>query len=258
MAKWVRFESGKTIQFGTLEGDVISIHEGNMFDSPKPSGEQVNLADVTLLTPCEPSKMFGLWNNFHALAAKLGNDAPEEPLYFHKSSNAFLAHGGVIQRPAIYSGRVVYEGEIGIVIGTVCKEISEDQAASAIFGYTCINDVTAADIIDKDPTFAQWPRAKSFDTFGPFGPAIGTGLDPADLNIVTILNGDERQNYPVADMIIPPHKIVSMISQEVTLSPGDIICCGTSIGVGVMKQDSNTVSVTIEGVGTLENTFINS
>jgi 2-keto-4-pentenoate hydratase/2-oxohepta-3-ene-1,7-dioic acid hydratase in catechol pathway len=258
MTLWVRFKSGDQIKFGALDGDTITIHTGNMFDDPAPDGETVKLGEVNLLNPCEPSKMFGLWNNFHALADKLGNDKPGEPLYFHKSSNSFLAPGGVIERPACYSGRVVYEGEIGIVIGKTCKEVSVSDATSVIFGYTCINDVTAFDLIDKDPTFAQWPRAKSFDTFGPFGPAIATGLDLADLHVRTVLNGAERQNYPVNDMIIPPHNIVSQISHEATLYPGDIICCGTSIGAGTMKEDHNTVSVTIDGVGTLENTFVNN
>jgi 2-keto-4-pentenoate hydratase/2-oxohepta-3-ene-1,7-dioic acid hydratase in catechol pathway len=199
--------------------------------------------------------MVALWNNFRALAEKLDMAEPAHPLYFLKARNSFLASGETIRRPAAYSGRVIYEGELGIVIGRRCKEVAEDAAADHIFGYTCINDVTAFDLLNEDPTFAQWARAKSFDTFGVFGPVVATGLDPADLTIRTVLNGDERQNYPVSDMIIPPHRIVSLISRDMTLEPGDVICCGTSLGAGSMKEPSNTIEITIDGIGTLHNVF---
>ena len=150
---------------------------------------------------------------------------------------------------------MVYEGELGIVIGKRCSGISEAEAAAHIFGYTCVNDITAADILNRDPSFPQWARAKSFDGFGPFGPAIATGLDPAGLSIRTILNGAERQNYPVSDMIFSPHQLVSLISHDMTLEPGDLICCGTSVGVGVMKEPVNSVTIAIEGIGELHNEF---
>ena len=116
------------------------------------------------------------------------------------------------------------------------------------------NDVTAAEIINADKTFAQWVRAKSFDTFGVFGPVVATGLDPMTLSIKLVLNGDERQNYPVNDCFYSPAKLVSLISQDLTLEPGDVIAIGTSVGVGSMKPGSE-VHVTIEGIGTLSNRF---
>ena len=149
----------------------------------------------------------------------------------------------------------MFEGELGIVIGRPCANASEAEAKSAIFGYTCINDVTAAEIITKNPTFPQWARAKSYDTFGAFGPVIATGLDPMGLTIKTVLNGEERQNYPVTDMYFPPHALVAALSKDMTLLPGDLIMCGTSVGVGVMKEPENVVTVTIDGIGTLRNTF---
>jgi 2-keto-4-pentenoate hydratase/2-oxohepta-3-ene-1,7-dioic acid hydratase in catechol pathway len=254
MAHWVRFALRGETAFGTLTGDSIAIHEGDMFASPRATGKTVLLADVTLLTPTQPSKMVALWNNYHALAAKLGNPIPAEPLYFLKGNNSFLAHDGVIRAPRAYSGKVVYEAELGIVIGKTCSAVSEADAASHIFGYTCINDVTAAELISRDATFAQWTRAKSFDTFGVFGPAIATGLDPATLTIELTLNDLERQNYPVSDMVFAPHRLVSLISQDMTLLPGDVIACGTSVGVGSMKPGS-VVSVTISGIGTLTNRY---
>ena len=247
MAHWIRFERQGQTGFGTLDGETITVHDGDMFEDPRPTGETVPLADVEVLTPCVPSKMICLWNNFHALAARLGVPEPAEPLYFLKSPSAFLAHGETIRRPPSYSGNVVYEGELGIVIGKRCSNVSEDEAGDYIFGYTCVDDVTAADIISKDPTFAQWARAKSFDTFGVFGPVIATGLDPMDLSIRTVLDGKERQNYPVSDMIFPPHRLVSYLSRDMTLLPGDVIACGTSVGVSAMRAASNRIEVSIEG-----------
>lgn len=257
MARWVRFRRDNAVGFGTLKGDTIALHEGDMFESPPPTGATVPFAEVTLAPPCVPSKMIALWNNFHALADKLGTPKPEEPLYFFKSSNSFLATGQAIERPRTYGGRIIYEGELGVVIGRTCHDAAEEDAARAIFGYTCVNDVTAVDILNADPTFAQWARAKSFDTFGAFGPAIATGLDPTTLSVRTVLNGDERQNYALSDMILPPARIVSLLSREMTLYPGDIICCGTSLGAGSMKAPQNVVEVTIDGIGTLRNTLAN-
>ena len=117
-----------------------------------------------------------------------------------------------------------------------------------------MNDVTAADIIQRDGSFAQWVRAKSCDTFGPFGPVVDTDVDPMSCTVKTVLNGDERQNYPVSDIIVPPNKLVSFLSHEMTLEAGDVITVGTSVGVGSMKP-SSTVSVTIDGIGSLVNEY---
>jgi 2-dehydropantoate 2-reductase len=255
MTQWVRFERGGKTQFGTLEGDTIKVYEGDMFASPKPTGESAKLSEVKLATPCEPSKMVCLWNNFHELAAKNDFQHPTEPLYFIKAPNAYHPHGEPIRRPSTYDGKIVYEGELGVVIGKKCSNISEAEAGDYIFGYTCVNDVTAVDLMKKFPTFDQWTRAKSFDTFGVFGPAITTGVDPMKLRIKTILNGKERQNYPVTDMFFPPHKLVAAVSKDMTLMPGDIIACGTSLGVGVMEAANNVVDIVIDGVGTLTNKF---
>lgn len=255
MAVWVKFADGERVGFGALSGETITVYEGDMFSGAVATGEKRARASVRLLAPCQPSKMICLWNNFHALAAKLGVAEPAEPLYLLKAPSSFMGTGEAIRRPPSYDGKIVYEGELGIVIGKTCSHANEAQAADAIFGFTCINDITAADIISKDPTFAQWTRAKSFDTFGIFGPAIATGLDSAKLSVRTVLNGAERQNYALSDMIFPPAALVSALSRDMTLLPGDVIACGTSLGVGVMKEAKNVVDVTIEGIGTLSNTF---
>ncbi len=255
-AHWVRFAHAGSEGFGRLAGGRIAIHSGDMFAGAQPTGETVPLAEITLLAPTAPSKIIALWNNFHALAGKLAMPVPAEPLYLMKAPSSAAPPGFTVTRPPSYAGRVVYEGELGIVIGRSCSRVSPQAAGEFIFGYTCVNDITALDLIAADPTFPQWVRAKSFDGFGPFGPVIATGLDLRELTVRTLLNGQERQNYPVADMIFQPHELVSRLSHDMTLLPGDLICCGTSLGVGTIKEPVNTIEVTIEGIGTLANAFV--
>jgi 2-keto-4-pentenoate hydratase/2-oxohepta-3-ene-1,7-dioic acid hydratase in catechol pathway len=254
MAQWLRFQHQGKSGLGQVDGDQIMVYVGDLFKDPKPTGETLQLADVTIDVPCIPTKMVAMVDNFHALVTKLEHAVPAEPLYFLKGNNSFLAANQIIRTPKSYSGKVVYEGELGIVIGQHIHEADEVVAAKAIFGYTCINDVTAIEILNRDPGYAQWTRSKSFNTFGVFGPYITTGVDPNKLIIKTILNDQERQNYPIADMIFPPAKLVSLISQDVPLQAGDIVACGTSVGVGSMKPGSN-VSIIIDGVGRLDNRF---
>jgi 2-keto-4-pentenoate hydratase/2-oxohepta-3-ene-1,7-dioic acid hydratase in catechol pathway len=250
---WVRFNDAGTVRFGTLEGPRVRVCEGDMFAGAVPTDTTLALADVELLTPVQPTKIIALWNNFHALAEKLQLARPEEPLYLIKSPNSYLAPGGTIRKPD-GDVKVVYEGELGIVIGRTCKAVPERDALAHVLGYTCANDVTVANILNRDPSFAQWVRAKGFDTFCPFGPAVVTDLEPTKLVVRTLLNGDVRQDYPISDMRFSVQQLVSLISQDMTLNPGDIILCGTSVGVGSMKPGS-TVEVEIAGIGRLSNRF---
>jgi 2-keto-4-pentenoate hydratase/2-oxohepta-3-ene-1,7-dioic acid hydratase in catechol pathway len=201
--------------------------------------------------------MLALWNNYNMLAAKLELTPPPEPLYFVKVSTSFSGQGDTVYRPKSYYGPAVFEGDLGVIIGKMSKEISENETADHIFGYTCINDITAATVIPKDATFPQRTRAKGYDGFGVFGPVISTDVNPLGKNVKVILDGDVRQDYPLSDMIFEPLQLVSLLSHDMTLLPGDVICVGTNVGVGSMKQPSNDVSVTIGGIGTLENIFKN-
>ena len=252
-SRWVRFEQAGQVGFGTLQGDRVQQHRGDMFGVSEPTGAEFPLADVTLLTPTTPSKVIALWNNFRALGEKLNLAVPAEPLYLLKSPNSFLPTGALIRQPRC-AGKVVFEGELGIVIGKTCSAVAEDHALNHVFGYTCANDVTVADILNRDASFAQWTRAKGFDTFCPMGPVVATGLDPATLAVTTRLNGELRQHYPISDMRFSVQQLVSLISFDMSLLPGDVILCGTSIGVGSMKPDSS-VEVEIAGIGTLVNRF---
>ena len=252
---WLRFTYRGETGFGVLTPAGIAVHRGDMFGANEPTGQVLARADVELLAPSTPSKIIALWNNFHALAAKLNVPEPPEPLYLLKAPTSVAAPDTVIRRPAAYAGKTAYEGELGIVIGTACSSVSLEQADAAIFGYTCVNDITASDILNRDPTFPQWARSKGIDGYGPFGPVITTGLDPKQLVVRTILNGAERQNYPISDMIFSAQELVAHISRDMTLLPGDLICCGTSVGVGTMKEPVNTITVAIDGIGELTNAF---
>jgi 2-keto-4-pentenoate hydratase/2-oxohepta-3-ene-1,7-dioic acid hydratase in catechol pathway len=251
--RWIRFLHNDVVGFGTLAGDDIQVFEGDLFAQPRPTGKTLQLPDVKLLRPTEPGKVIALYNNFRPWLDKLKVAAPAEPLYFLKAPNAYLNPGETIPRP-LADTRVIFEGELGIVIGRRCKNVGSAQAMDHVFGFTCANDVTAVDVLPRDPSFAQWVRAKGFDGFCPFGPAIATGLDVNTLVLRSTLNGSLRQNFPMSDMLFKPAELVSRLSHDMTLNPGDIILCGTSVGVGVMKPGS-TIEIEIEGIGKLVNRF---
>jgi 2-keto-4-pentenoate hydratase/2-oxohepta-3-ene-1,7-dioic acid hydratase in catechol pathway len=255
MALWIRFEHRGRAGFGTLEGGAVRAFAGDMLGSAEPTGETLPLSEVRLRAPVRPSKLVAMVNNFREATARQGIPEPAEPLWFLKAPSSYLDPGEAIRLPPREVGKVIYEGELGVVMGREARGVSELEAEAFIFGYTCVNDVTALDLIGRDPGFAQWCRAKGFDTFGPFGPAIATGLDPAKLTVRTLLKGKVRQEYPCSDMIFPPRALVSRISREMTLLPGDLIACGTSVGVGVLRGGS-TVEVAIEGIGTLSNPVV--
>jgi 2-keto-4-pentenoate hydratase/2-oxohepta-3-ene-1,7-dioic acid hydratase in catechol pathway len=260
--KWMRFRRDGVEGFGLLddradgagERPSVAVHTGDMFNAPQATGERLDAAGVEWLAPCRPGKVIGLWNNFRAAAEKHGWPAPAEPLYFLKAPSSVIGQGAAIPVPRGYDGRVAYEGELAVVIGRRARGIAPADAAGHIFGYSCANDVTAMELLQRDPAFPQWARAKSFDGFGALGPVIETGFDPAGATLRTRVGGRERQNYPLSDMFFPPHELVSRLSFDMTLEPGDVILCGTSLGVLPMKAGT-VVEVLIDGIGTLQNTY---
>ncbi len=252
--KWMRCRQDGRDLFGLLEGDRLAVHNGDLFGEAHPTGERIDLTGAQWLTPCQPTKMLALWNNFRAAAEKNGWAIPAEPLYFVKTPNSFAAHGQAIPALEPEVGRVAYEGELAIVIGRRAKNVAPELAAAHIFGYACANDLTAMELLQRDPSFPQWTRAKGFDGFGVFGPVIETDFDPAKASLRTLVGGRERQNYPLADMIFAPHELVSRLSHDMTLEPGDVILCGTSLGVLPMKPGT-TVEIEIDGIGRLVNTY---
>jgi 2-keto-4-pentenoate hydratase/2-oxohepta-3-ene-1,7-dioic acid hydratase in catechol pathway len=251
--QWARFRSNDgRIGFGTFEHTHITEYEGDMFGTSRPAGRTITRGAFTLESPCTPSKIIALWNNFHALGLKLGKPAPTHPLFLIKPGTSVIGPNAPIRRPTGYTGKIAYEGELGIVIGKLCKDVRSSDAADHIFGYTCVNDVTASGVLNENVDFAQWCRSKGYDTFGCLGPVITTGLEWSRLRVITRLEGVERQNYPLSDMIIPPEDLVSRISHDMTLLPGDVIACGTSLGIGSIT-DGCAVEVEIDGIGSLMN-----
>ncbi len=255
MTSWVRFRHNDCAGFGPLESRAAAVHDSDMFSNPVQTGASFDLAEVELLAPCEPTKMIGLWNNYHAAAEKNDWAIPEQPLYFFKPPSCFLAPGRPIVRSTSCAGLVIYQGELGVVVGRRCVSVAESEAADHIFGFTCVNDVTALGLLREDPSFPQWSRAKSFDTFGPFGPVIATGLDARDLEVRSFLNGRERQDYAVSDTIFSPEELLSLLSRDMTLEPDDIIACGTSVGALPMRPGA-TIEVSTDGIGALRNDFV--
>jgi len=252
--KWLRFRHHGAETFGLLDGEHVLVHDGDLFAEPRATGERVSANGVEWLAPCRPSKVIGLWNNFRAAALKNGWSQPTEPLYFLKAPSSVTAHESAIDVPAGYDGRVAYEGELAVVIGKPTRAVTVTDAPAHIFGYTCANDVTALELLHRDPSFPQWARAKSFDGFGALGPVIETTFDVATAQLRTTVSGRERQNYPLADMFFTPAALVSRVSNDMTLLPGDVIVCGTSLGVLPMKPGS-VVEVMIDGIGLLRNRF---
>jgi 2-keto-4-pentenoate hydratase/2-oxohepta-3-ene-1,7-dioic acid hydratase in catechol pathway len=216
--------------------------------------DAIPLEVAVLLPPVRPSKIVCIGRNYREHAAELGHDVPKEPLIFLKATSALLAPAGIVRRPKI-SERVDYEGELGVVIGRTCYQPAADaDIRQYILGYTCVNDVTARDLQNKD---GQWSRAKGFDTFCPVGPVVTDEIDPwAGIGVETRVNGQVRQNGNTRDLIFALDVVIRHIAQAMTLFPGDLIPSGTPSGVGSLVA-GDTVEVTVEGVGTLKNTVAN-
>jgi 2-keto-4-pentenoate hydratase/2-oxohepta-3-ene-1,7-dioic acid hydratase in catechol pathway len=251
--KFMRFEYRGETAFGVLEGDdVVRVYEGDMFGGARPTGKTLGLGNVKLLPPCQPSKMVALWNNSRPQIEKLNRATPKEVLWFLKPPSCFITHGQTIVYPAGQAQRVVLEGELGIVIGRVCRNVAPEKTRDYIFGYTVINDVTAQDVVNRDTTFPQYDRGKGYDTFGVFGPVIATDIDPMTLRIQSFVNGQSKQDYQVTDLVFNPYQIVAEVAKTATLYPGDVIACGTTLGAAPINP-GDTVEIRIKGIGSLVN-----
>jgi len=252
IAHWCRVEVGGTPRLGRLEHNRIALCDGDLFEQPPPNGETIDPEQAVWLPPVEPQQFLGLWNNFHERQRKEGTRIPDFPLFFVKLCASLSAHRRPISKPAGFDGKVKFEAELGIVIGKPCFQASRDAVDDVIFGYTCVNDVTAPEALFANDEFHQWCRAKSLPGFGPIGPYIATGIDPQGLRVKGILDGQPTQDYPVSDMIFSPQEIVWHLSREIALYPGDVIACGTSVGAADMSA-GQTIQIEIPGVGSLVN-----
>ncbi|MDD5347893.1 MAG: fumarylacetoacetate hydrolase family protein [Candidatus Omnitrophica bacterium] len=244
----VRFSYKKRVYFGIQEKEKLRLLKSPPFEKIKPGRNLVPLSAVKILTPTEPSKIVLVGLNYRDHALELKMLVPQEPVIFLKPPTASLAHNGSIIYPAGV-GQLDYEAELAIVIRKTAGNIVPARVKDYILGYTCLNDVTARDLQKKD---IQWTRAKSFDTFCPFGPWVETDLEPNKARIVSRLNGVVKQDSNTSNFIFPVESLVSFVSSVMTLFPGDVISTGTPPGVGPM-QPGDTVEVEIEGIGILKN-----
>jgi 2-keto-4-pentenoate hydratase/2-oxohepta-3-ene-1,7-dioic acid hydratase in catechol pathway len=217
-------------------------------------GVRVNYYDVKILEPVEPSKVINFGWTYAAHAKETGGKANlKEPFLFLKPRTSLIPdQGGIILPPSNLTQQVEMEGELALVIGKQGKNIKEEDAMDYVFGCTIFNDVTARDLTKKDP---QFTRGKGFDTFGPLGPCIVTGLDPTNLQIVTTLNGKVVQDGNTNQMSLSIPYLISWVSQIMTLEPGDVLATGSPAGSCPMKS-GDIVSVAVEKIGKLCNYVI--
>ncbi|WP_330182407.1 fumarylacetoacetate hydrolase family protein [Nocardia sp. NBC_01503] len=247
-----RVASPDGVAFVSIEGDggdaVAREIAEHPFGTPTFTGRSWPLADVRLLAPILASKVICIGKNYADHAAEMGGPAPADPVIFMKPNTSIIGPNVPIMLPPS-SSQVDYEGELAIVIGRPCKDVPAAQAYQVILGYTVANDVTARDQQRHD---GQWTRAKGYDTFCPLGPWIETSLDPSDLAISTELDGEQKQSSRTSLLLHDIPKMIEWVTTVMTLLPGDVILTGTPAGVGPM-QAGQSVSVTVEGIGTLTN-----
>jgi 2-keto-4-pentenoate hydratase/2-oxohepta-3-ene-1,7-dioic acid hydratase in catechol pathway len=246
--KYVRFMKDTIISYGILEEEKIQVIKGDIFNEFEITNEVYHLSEVKLLHPCTPSKIVCVGLNYRDHAEEMKDKLPTEPIIFIKPSTAVIGPLDNIIYPSM-SRQVDYEAELGVIIKNKARNLEIEEVNKHILGYTCFNDVTARDLQKKD---GQWTRAKSFDTFAPFGPFITTDINANNLDIQLLLNGEIKQNSNTNCMIFSVEELISFISKIMTLLPGDVIATGTPSGVGQMKI-GDKVEVKIERIGTLIN-----
>lgn len=252
-----RFTTGDDPQYGIVQAKdgremVYAITGDPLYTPIRPTGTVLPLEDVRLLAPVIPrSKIVCVGKNYADHAAEMGSEVPEQPLLFLKPNTAVVGPGEPVVLPS-YSDEVSLEAELAVVMKTLAKDLEPAQVRESILGFTCANDVTARDAQRAEN---QWFRAKAFDTSCPLGPWIETDLDTADLAISSEVDGEDAQSGSTAQMVRGIEALIAEISRVVTLLPGDVVLTGTPAGVRTVPADS-TVTVEIEGIGTLTNPFV--
>jgi 2-keto-4-pentenoate hydratase/2-oxohepta-3-ene-1,7-dioic acid hydratase in catechol pathway len=250
--KVARFSNGAEPRFGIVDGPELVVLKGHpLATGYDTTGERIALKDVKLLAPTIPSKVVCIGKNFSDHAAEIGEEVTEEPLIFFKPSSAIIGQGDSIVLPP-QSQQVELEAELTLVIGKIAKNVSENDALDYIFGYTIANDVTARDLQFKDE---QWARSKAFDTFCPLGPWIETEFLPESQVIESRINSETRQQVSISKMIHSIRTIVSYVSKNMTLLPGDIILTGSPAGISVISK-GDLIECEVEGIGILANKVV--
>ena len=237
--------------YAVTDGVTAKVINGLPYEQISYTGEEYPISSLEILAPSEPSKVVAVGLNYVAHAGEMKEKMNETPIIFLKATSSVLPNNEEIVYPAA-SARVDYEAELGAVISKKCKNVTPQQAKECVFGYTALNDVTARDLQKVD---GQWARAKSFDTFCPFGPYIDTEFDPKGRRVQSILNGEAKQDGNTDDMRFDTFELISFISQCMTLLPGDVIATGTPAGIGPMSI-GDTIEIRIEGLEPLINKVV--
>jgi 2-keto-4-pentenoate hydratase/2-oxohepta-3-ene-1,7-dioic acid hydratase in catechol pathway len=247
--KVARFSNGAEPRFGIVDGPELVVLNGHpLVAGYQTTGERIPLKEVKLLAPTIPSKIICIGKNFADHAAEIGEEVTAEPLIFFKPSSAIVGHGDAIVIPP-QSKQVELEAELCLVIGKLAKNVSEEKALEYLWGVTIANDVTARDLQFGD---GQWARSKAFDTFCPLGPWVETEFVPDGQVIESRVNGEVRQNVSITEMVHKIPFIISYVSKNMSLLPGDIILTGSPAGISVIK-DGDMIECEIEGIGILSN-----
>lgn len=246
--RYIRYSYHGKISYGILEGQLVRPTEGSPFDAYTTTEKNIAIDEVRLLAPCLPSKAICIGLNYRDHAQEVDIPIPTSPVVFLKPSSSVIGPEDTIIYPSL-SKRVDYEAELAIVIGKTASNVPQSHAHAYILGYTCANDVTARDLQPKD---GQWTIAKGFDTFLPLGPVITDEIDPADVAIVSRLNGQVCQKSNTRNLIFDIPYLISHLSRIMTLYPGDVILTGTPSGIGAMRR-GDEIEVEIHGIGILKN-----
>lgn len=250
--KILRARKDGQVFYAEVFGNILRQIEGLPYENVLFTGNEYKMDDdIEVLTPSEPSKIVAVGLNYEKHAGELKEKMVDNPIIFLKPSTSVVASQQEIRYPSM-AGRVDYEAELAVVISKECRDVSIGSALDYVFGYTVLNDVTARDLQSHD---GQWTRAKSFDTFCPFGPIIDTSFNPSNKRVRSVLNGAIKQDGNTDDMRHGVPELISFISSCMTLLPGDVIATGTPEGIGPM-QKGDTIQIMIDGLQTLENTVI--
>ena len=248
--RYCRFMVDGRSYSGVIRANSVDIVEGDPFAKTlSPVRLSYPTDRVRFLPPFTPKKIWCIGRNYLGHVKELNNEIPKEPLVFMKSVSALIGSEEIIRIPS-WAGVIHYEGELAVVIGKGGKNIEEENALDHVLGYSIMNDVTAREMQKAD---GQWTRAKSFDTFAPFGPALLLVKEmPNDAVIRTKENGLVKQEATFSQMIFPIKRLISHISRFATLEEGDVIATGTPEGVGPIKA-GDIVEIEIDGIGKLRN-----
>ncbi len=244
----VRYQQDNETHFGYLDGDRVGPISGDIFGEFVRHRRKIALAEVTLLAPVEPGKIIGVENNFVDRLREMGLPTPDLPRLYLRPPSAVVGPGEAICLPP-QSQQVEYAAELAVVIGQRTRRVAPEEALQSVLGYTCVDDVTARDLVELDGVRA---RGKSFDATCPLGPNVTTGLDPTELLLICKVNGETKQMSSTHDMLFNVPQVVAFVSSIMTLLPGDVILMGTPAGAGLLA-DGDVVEVEVEGIGKLTN-----